>query len=81
MKTIHKADIQGPFVVPPECAGQMVSRSYACTETAILERRYDRSSRTETIEAYRWPAGDAGFDPQNGTPELGESLGLVEIVH
>ena len=83
MRTIHiaKQDIQSDFVTPPECGGQIVTFSYACTEDMILEKRRDDSKGgVETIVAYEWPMKSKEFSPQNHKPVRGVIIGNVVIV-
>ena len=79
---IDPRDIQLPgFVTPPENQGQAVTRSYACTEDYILEKTYDASDNSVSIEAYEWPEDveEGEWGPQNGTPRLGRRLGPIEF--
>lgn len=69
------------FVTPPENGGQAVTYSWACdsdAEVLICERQ---EGPERSYEAFAWPEDGAEFDPQNGTPEAGDSLGpcLVEF--
>lgn len=73
---IKKANLQGPFITPPECQGQMVTRSFACTEDYIIAHTCDQSDRTDKVEAYHWPA-KGEFSPQNQSPKLGRLAGTV----
>jgi len=79
--TIHirAEDIQGPFATPVYDQGQMVQRSYACTEDYILVRTSDSSDRSESLEAYYWPTGDAPFEPWGTAPRLGRRVGPAII--
>ena len=80
MKTIKisASDIQGPFITPPENAGQIVEVSYACTEDYILQLTEDRSDRSSEIIAYGWPASGE-FTPQCRVPRLGRKMGAVKL--
>lgn len=68
------------FVTPPENGGQMVTYSWACDSDAevLICERVEGLERS--YEAFAWPE-DGEFDPQNGTPETGDSLGpcLIEF--
>lgn len=74
---ISKSEVQGPFVTPPECGGQTVEHSYACTDEYIIERVLDRSDKTEVYVAYKY-RGEC--QPQNGVPSLGRRVGVVKFV-
>lgn len=72
----------GPFFTPPECAGQIVARSYAVFhapfEDGILERIYDASDRSEKLTAYQFPTRGE-FEPWNGAPKLGRRMRKVQM--
>lgn len=75
--------------VPPECGGQIVERSYALAEDprgipcVILERIEDRAltpGDPRRVRIFAYSGGsDAGFEPWNGRPALGEEIGEVVI--
>jgi hypothetical protein len=70
------------FIVPPECQGQIVEYSYATggeSPVVIIERRWDRSDGSVQYEAYEDGAPDGDFDPWNGAPCLGRSLGPCDV--
>lgn len=70
------------WVTPPENQGQIVTVSYSLDSEAevILERIHDASDGTTEFRAYRYPARDDGsWEPWNGTPKLGRSLGKCEV--
>lgn len=58
------------FRMCPADAGQMVEVTYACDESGVCCRRYDRSDRTTTYQfaAYSARATEAelAYEPQNG---------------
>lgn len=76
---INSCDIQGHFIVPPECAGQIVIYSYACTHEYILEKSFDGSTGKSTIIAYDW-GKEEEFTPWNGVPDVGKKIGKIEII-
>lgn len=87
MKTliVEKKDLVGPvcdFVTPPECFGQMVERSYALIEGAILVATCDHGEdgRT-TIEAYEDGDDGADFEPWNCSPQIGKKIADVVFVN
>lgn len=75
--SIAKTDLQIPFITPPENGGQIVEVSYSCTEDYVLERKFDRSDRSETIRAYKF-RGEVS--PQNQAPKLGKFVGVAKIL-
>ena len=70
-KTIHLADCS-PFLVPPECAGQMVELAYASCSDGIVRRVTDRSDRETRYEWADWDDVDGEFSPQNVEPTASE---------
>lgn len=74
------------FTTPPQNQGQIVDVSYGigCLQIGdpwcIVVRTFDSSDRSESFEAYDFHADGAGsWDPWNGAPELGDSLGPSEV--
>lgn len=66
------------FVTPPENQGQIVTHSYAyAAEGVIIERVHDASDRTTRYYAYKDDGSE--WDPWNGVPALGESLGECQV--
>lgn len=58
-----------------------VSYSLDCGAKVIIESVYDASDRSQEYYAYRYPKNDDGsWEPWNGAPRLGKSLGRCQIV-
>lgn len=82
----YEIDITKGFVTPPECQGQIVTRSYAYAADAmvIVERTHDASDNTVTYRAYEDAELESeypSFEPWNGTPDLGKCLGECLIAN
>ena len=70
------------FITPPENQGQIVTRSYAyaAEDGVIIEHEYDASDRTTRYYAYEDGDKDGSeWDPWNGVPALGASLGECRV--
>jgi hypothetical protein len=80
MITVNQSDIQGPFVTPPECAGQMVQVAYACTEDHILKRIRNPQTGAEVVKLFTHPASDVTFQPHNHVPKTGRFVGHAQIL-
>lgn len=60
------------FIVAPRDQGQIVERSWGCTEDYIIARIHDRFDGAIRYEVYEWPDDDADFEPWNDVPSVGE---------
>ncbi len=69
---IQRADIQGPFITPPEHQHKRGGPSYAVTEDYVLV------SEGGSITAFRWPS-KGSFEPWNREPKLGRRVGRAVI--
>ena len=76
---IPESELIIPFVTPPENQGQMIEISYSCTEDYVLRRVIDRSDAAQLIGAYKH-VDDGDFAPHFAAPDLGNFVGLVDIV-
>lgn len=54
------------YVVPGECAGQIVEVAYAATPGGVVERRTDRSDRTVSYRRARWTDALRRWDDRGG---------------
>lgn len=69
---IQRADIQGPFITPPEHKHKRSGPSFACTEDYIIK------SAGGAFTAFRWPS-KGSFEPWNREPKLGRQVGPAGI--
>ena len=78
---MKKYRVTSAFIVPPENQGQIVEVSYAIAadDEVIIERTLDKSDRTIRYDAYEYPDKEWEWDPWNGTPSLGEHVGVCAI--
>lgn len=70
------------YVVPPECKGQTVTRSYSDPNGEFVYRRtFDASDRTESYDcvAVESVLDYEDWAPQNGAPHLLRGLEWVDL--
>lgn len=70
-----------PFITPPELQGQIVDVSFSIDieSEVILTKTVDRSDGSTEYEAFVYPDSDEEFEPWNGAPTLGRSLGVCSV--
>lgn len=66
------ADTVGDFVVPPECAGQIVEDAYAVGDDVLVRRTTDRSDRSVSYASCRLDEVRGPIEPWNRAPSYDE---------
>ena len=70
-----------PFITPPENGGQMVTESWSIDfgSEVYICRVHDGSDGSIKYEAFAYGEDDDAFEPWNGVPDHGPSLGQCRV--